>query len=51
MVDSVEMIRFFAEFILSKAEGLRMTTVTSSPIATQSPEGEGEGGFYLRVKR
>jgi hypothetical protein len=44
MVDSVEIIRFFAEFILSEAEGLRMTTVISSPIATQSLKG-GEGGF------
>jgi iron complex transport system substrate-binding protein len=47
MVDSVEMIRFFAEFILSveprsfvslrmTSEGLRMTTIADSPIATQS---------------
>jgi len=47
MVDSVGMIRFFAEFILSvepisfvslrmTSEGLRMTTVTNTPIATQS---------------
>jgi hypothetical protein len=56
MVDSVEMIRFFAEFILSQklrsfvslrmtSEGLRMTTVTDSAIATQSPDGEDQGGI------
>ena len=47
MVDSLEMIRFFAEFILGKGprsfvslrmtgEGIRMTRATGSLIATQS---------------
>jgi hypothetical protein len=47
MVDSVEMIRSFAEFILSveprsfvslrmTSEGLRMTAIADSPITTQS---------------
>jgi hypothetical protein len=52
MVDSVEMIIFFAEFILSveprsfvslrmTSEGLRMTTIADSPITTQSLMREG----------
>ena len=55
MGHSVEMIRFFTEFILSEilqsllsfrmtaSEGFRMTIISISPIATQSPEGGGKG--------
>jgi hypothetical protein len=50
MVDSVEMIRFFAEFILSveprsfvslrmTSVGRRMTAIADSPVATQSLKG------------
>jgi hypothetical protein len=52
MVDSIEMIRFFAEFTLSEAEGLRMTTVAISPITTQSPKEEGinwGGGKWFEI--
>jgi hypothetical protein len=66
MIDSVEMIRFFTEFILSEANGLRMTgeglrvtrrrvqnnNLSNSSITTYSSgrKGWGEGISILTFK-